>query len=63
MLGVEADARAFLLTRPYLKRAVRVPVPDPADPDAVLAGLARGTRTASPPPCSAAPRIRPDSEA
>ncbi|MFT4010018.1 MAG: DUF3093 domain-containing protein [Nocardioidaceae bacterium] len=31
-LGVEADARAFLLVRPYLKRAVRVRVVDPADP-------------------------------
>jgi hypothetical protein len=30
--GVEADARAFLLLRPYLKRSVRVPVLDPADP-------------------------------
>ena len=30
--GVEADARAFLQTRPYLKRSVRVPVKDPADP-------------------------------
>jgi hypothetical protein len=30
--GVDADARAFLLTRPYLKRSVRVPVHDPADP-------------------------------
>ncbi|WP_030485770.1 DUF3093 domain-containing protein [Nocardioides aequoreus] len=30
--GVEADARAYLLTRPYLKRAVRVPVLDPQDP-------------------------------
>jgi hypothetical protein len=30
--GVEADARAFLLTRPYLKRAVKVTVADPADP-------------------------------
>ena len=30
--GVDADARAFLLTRPYLKRAVRIPVRDPADP-------------------------------
>ncbi len=30
--GVEADARAYLLTRPYLKRAVRVPVLDPRDP-------------------------------
>jgi hypothetical protein len=29
--GVEADARAFLVTRPYLKRAVKVTVLDPAD--------------------------------
>lgn len=30
--GVDADARAYLLLRPYLKRAVLVPVEDPADP-------------------------------
>ncbi|QZY27843.1 DUF3093 domain-containing protein [Nocardioides coralli] len=30
--GVEADARAFLLLRPYLKRAVEVEITDPADP-------------------------------
>jgi len=30
--GVDADARAFLLLRPYLKRSVRVPLRDPADP-------------------------------
>jgi hypothetical protein len=30
--GVEADARAFLLLRPYVKRAVRVEITDPADP-------------------------------
>lgn len=30
--GIEADARAYLLLRPYLKRAVRVEVTDPADP-------------------------------
>jgi hypothetical protein len=30
--GVEADARAYLLLRPYLKRAVRVRIDDPADP-------------------------------
>lgn len=30
--GVDADARAFLLLRPYLPRAVRVRVVDPADP-------------------------------
>jgi hypothetical protein len=32
VLGVGADARAFLLTRPYLKRAVRVEILDQADP-------------------------------
>ncbi len=30
--GVDADARAFLLLRPYLKRAVRVEILDPEDP-------------------------------
>ena len=30
--GREADARAYLLLRPYLKRAVRVEITDPADP-------------------------------
>ena len=30
--GVEADARAFLVLRPYLKRAVKVQLDDPADP-------------------------------
>ena len=30
--GVEADARAHLLLRPYLKRGVRVDLTDPADP-------------------------------
>lgn len=30
--GRDADARAFLLLRPYLKRAVRVEITDPADP-------------------------------
>lgn len=30
--GIEADARAYLLLRPYLKRAVRVEIVDPADP-------------------------------
>jgi Protein of unknown function (DUF3093) len=29
--GVDADARAFLFTRPYVKRSVMVPVLDPAD--------------------------------
>ncbi len=30
--GVDADARAYLLMRPYLSRSVRVPIEDPADP-------------------------------
>jgi hypothetical protein len=30
--GTEADARAYLLLRPYLKRAVQVEITDPADP-------------------------------
>ena len=30
--GVDADARAFLMLRPYLDRAVRVEITDPADP-------------------------------
>ena len=30
--GVDADARAYLVTRPYLRRAVRLGVDDPADP-------------------------------
>ncbi len=30
--GVEADARAYLVLRPYLKRAVRVEITDRADP-------------------------------
>jgi len=30
--GVEADARAFLVTRPYVSRAVKVAITDPADP-------------------------------
>ncbi|MGZ8737602.1 MAG: DUF3093 domain-containing protein [Nocardioides sp.] len=32
LAGVEADARAYLLLRPYVKRSVQVPVQDPADP-------------------------------
>lgn len=32
LAGVDADARAYLLLRPYLKRAVRVDIADPADP-------------------------------
>lgn len=30
--GRDADARAYLLLRPYLRRAVQVPIDDPADP-------------------------------
>ncbi len=30
--GPEADARAYLVLRPYLKRAVKVEITDPADP-------------------------------
>ena len=30
--GVDADARAYLLLRPYVKTSVRVEVTDPADP-------------------------------
>ena len=30
--GRDADARAYLLLRPYLKRAVRVQINDPRDP-------------------------------
>jgi hypothetical protein len=32
LAGREADARAYLLLRPYLRRAVRVEIADPADP-------------------------------
>lgn len=32
LAGVDADARAFLLLRPYVRRAVRVDLHDPADP-------------------------------
>lgn len=30
--GVDADARAFLVLRPYLKRSVKVQITDPDDP-------------------------------
>jgi hypothetical protein len=30
--GVDADARAYLVTRPYISRSVKVTVDDPADP-------------------------------
>ena len=52
LIGVEANARAYLLLRPYLKRSVQVAVADPADPapywlvstrnpDALVAALSR----------------------
>jgi Protein of unknown function (DUF3093) len=30
--GVDANARAFLHTRPYISRSVQVPIEDPSDP-------------------------------
>ena len=30
--GIDADARAFLVTRPYIKRSVKVTLDDPRDP-------------------------------
>jgi len=32
LAGRDADARAYLLLRPYLRRAVRIRIDDPADP-------------------------------
>ncbi len=32
LAGMDADARAYLLLRPYVKKSVQVPVADPADP-------------------------------
>ena len=32
LAGRDADARAYLLLRPYLRRAVRIGIDDPADP-------------------------------
>jgi hypothetical protein len=32
LAGVDADARAYLLLRAYVKQSVQVPVQDPADP-------------------------------
>jgi hypothetical protein len=32
LAGRDADARAYLLLRPYLRRAVRITIDDPADP-------------------------------
>ncbi len=46
--GPEADARAYLLLRPYLKRAVRVEIARPGRPGAVLAGVLAAPRRAGP---------------
>jgi len=43
--GVDADARAFLLTRPYISRAVRVTIVDPADPTPYWLVSSRHPRT------------------
>ena len=47
--GPEADARAYLLLRPYLKRTVRVTVRDDRDP-APYWLVAAATPSTSPPP-------------
>ncbi len=58
-LGVGADARAFLMTRPYLDHGVAVTIDDPADPapywlvssrrpDALAAALAPATSSSTP---------------
>jgi hypothetical protein len=47
LAGPDADARAYLLLRPYLKRAVRVDVVDQADPTPYwLVGTRRPDRLA-----------------
>ncbi len=46
LAGVDADARAFLLVRPYLGTSVRVEITDPADPAPYwLLSSRRPTRT------------------
>lgn len=57
--GPKADARAYLVLRPYLKRAVKIEITDPADPtpywlvstrhpEAMAAAINALTRTATP---------------
>jgi hypothetical protein len=41
LAGRHADARAYLLIRPYLRRAVRVDVLDPTDPTPYWLGATR----------------------
>ena len=44
-LGVDADARAYLLVRPYIRRGVLVRVVDPADPTPYWLFSSRHPRT------------------
>jgi hypothetical protein len=44
-LGVDADARAYLLVRPYVRRGVLVRVTDPADPTPYWLVSSRHPRT------------------
>ena len=55
--GVDADARAFLFTRPWLKRAVKVPVLDPADRTPYWLLSTRHPRPAGRGPAGAAGRV------
>ncbi|MFL6108931.1 MAG: DUF3093 domain-containing protein [Marmoricola sp.] len=43
--GPQADARAFLHTRPYISRAVRIAIDDPADPTPYWLVSSRHPRT------------------
>ncbi len=48
LAGRDADARAYLLLRPYLRRAVRIAIVDPADPTPYwLVSTRRPTRLAA----------------
>ncbi len=48
LAGRDADARAYLLLRPYLRRAVRITIVDPADPTPYwLVSTRRPTRLAA----------------
>ena len=48
LAGRDADARAYLLLRPYLRRAVRIAIDDPADPTPYwLVSTRRPTRLAA----------------
>ena len=54
--GRDADARAYLLLRPYLKRAVRVTVARPGDPTPYWLVEHAGTPSSWPPPSTATRR-------